>query len=242
MVKALGIMLWPYIPCSSEKILAMIGEPMSVRWQGACEDIEPRKLTVEPIPIFRKIEVQKAARRCPNLRVARITHVDPHPSGEKLYLLTVALGTETRRIVSGIREWYRPEDLMGKLIILVANLKPATIRGVESKGMLLAAEGKKHPCSLIVPGGDAKEGDAVSGYECEEVIDIKEFKAFDLKVYGITGDGALDIEEKKHKLSEKERPGEVVVDLTVKDKPTILKCNGRPLVPLKEVGIGAKVL
>ena len=79
---------------------------------------------------FRKIE----------LRVAKITSVEAVPKADKLYKIHLDLGYERRTIVSGIREAYTPEDLEGMRIIVICNLKPATIRGVQSKGMLLAAE------------------------------------------------------------------------------------------------------
>lgn len=59
---------------------------------------------------------------------------------DKLLKLKIELGNETRQIVSGIAKHYRPEELVGKIIIVVANLKPAKIRGIESFGMLLAAK------------------------------------------------------------------------------------------------------
>jgi len=84
---------------------------------------------------FRKVE----------LRVAKVISVDVVPKADKLYKIHLDLGYERRTIVSGIREEYAPEELEGMKIIVICNLKPATIRGVESKGMLLAAE---------TPGGD----------------------------------------------------------------------------------------
>ena len=67
------------------------------------------------------------------------------------------MGTETRQIVSGIAEYYTPEAITGKTIILVANLKPAVIRGIESNGMLLAAKkGKK--LQLVTLDGDMPSG------------------------------------------------------------------------------------
>ncbi|MBN2533546.1 MAG: hypothetical protein JXB88_11665 [Spirochaetales bacterium] len=75
-----------------------------------------------------------------NLRVARITDVQRHPKADKLYIETITLGEEERTIVSGLVPYYSAEELLGKNIILVANLKPAKLRGVESNGMLLAAE------------------------------------------------------------------------------------------------------
>ncbi|HIX84829.1 MAG TPA: methionine--tRNA ligase [Candidatus Megamonas gallistercoris] len=74
-----------------------------------------------------------------DLRVAEIIAAEPVPKTEKLLKLQVSLGDEERTVVSGIAKFYKPEDLIGKHVILVANLKPAKLRGVMSHGMLLAA-------------------------------------------------------------------------------------------------------
>jgi methionyl-tRNA synthetase len=75
-----------------------------------------------------------------DLRVGRIVTAEPVPKANKLLKLTVDLGQEQRTVVAGIAESYRPEALVGKSIILVANLAPRTLRGIESQGMVLAAE------------------------------------------------------------------------------------------------------
>ena len=74
-----------------------------------------------------------------NLRVGTITQADLHPQADKLLVLQVDLGSEKRQLVAGIRGHYEPAALVGKQIIVVANLAPRTMRGVESQGMLLAA-------------------------------------------------------------------------------------------------------
>jgi methionyl-tRNA synthetase len=74
------------------------------------------------------------------IRVARIEAAEPVEKADKLYKLHLDLGFERRVIVSGIREFYRPEDLTGKKILVLCNLKSAKFRGIESRGMLLAAE------------------------------------------------------------------------------------------------------
>ena len=74
-----------------------------------------------------------------DLRVAEIVAAEPVPKTEKLLKLQVSLGDEERTVVSGIAKFYKPENLIGKHVILVANLKPAKLRGVMSHGMLLAA-------------------------------------------------------------------------------------------------------
>lgn len=78
---------------------------------------------------FKKIE----------LRVATIKAAEPHPNADKLLVLQIDLGTEQRQICAGIRSHYGPEELVGKQIVVVANLATAKLRGMESQGMLLAA-------------------------------------------------------------------------------------------------------
>jgi methionyl-tRNA synthetase len=79
-----------------------------------------------------------------DLRVARVVAAERVPKSRKLLKLEVDLGTERRTLVAGIAEAYEPEALIGRVIGVVANLKPATVMGVESNGMILAAS---------VPGG-----------------------------------------------------------------------------------------
>ncbi len=74
-----------------------------------------------------------------DLRVAKILAAERVEGADKLLKLKITLGTEERQLVAGIAQHYSPEELVGKQIIVVANLEPATIRGVESQGMLLAA-------------------------------------------------------------------------------------------------------
>jgi methionine--tRNA ligase beta chain len=77
--------------------------------------------------------------RALDLRVATVTSAEPHPNADKLMILHVDLGTEQRQILAGIRSHYTPEELVGRQIVVVANLEPAKLRGMESQGMLLAA-------------------------------------------------------------------------------------------------------
>jgi methionyl-tRNA synthetase len=76
-----------------------------------------------------------------DLRVARVLKVEKHPNAEKLLKLQIDIGGEQRQIVAGIAPYYEPEQLEGRLIVVVANLKPAKLRGEWSHGMLLAASG-----------------------------------------------------------------------------------------------------
>ncbi|MEK7228906.1 MAG: methionine--tRNA ligase subunit beta [Candidatus Binatota bacterium] len=78
---------------------------------------------------FRRIE----------LKVATIKKAEPHPNADKLLVLQIDLGSEERQIVAGIKGHYAPEELVGRQVVVVANLETAKLRGVESQGMLLAA-------------------------------------------------------------------------------------------------------
>ncbi len=83
-----------------------------------------------------------------DLRVAEILDAKPHPNADKLFVLDIDVGGEKRQIVAGIKSAYKAEELKGKKIIVVANLEPAKLRGVESNGMLLAA-GKDGNLALL---------------------------------------------------------------------------------------------
>jgi methionyl-tRNA synthetase len=96
-----------------------------------------------------------------DIRAARIVKIERHPNAEKLYIETLEIAGEERVIVSGLVPYYREEELLNKNILVVYNLKPAKLRGVESRGMLLAAEIKKEDGSLVVEALDA--GDAPTG-------------------------------------------------------------------------------
>jgi methionyl-tRNA synthetase len=95
------------------------------------------------------------------LRAARITAAEKIAGSKKLVKLQVDLGSETRQVVAGIAESYAPEALVGKSIVLVANLKPARLMGVESNGMVLAGseDGKAVLCTFdaaVAPGTKVK--------------------------------------------------------------------------------------
>lgn len=73
------------------------------------------------------------------LRVAKVLEVEKHPKADRLLVLQLQVGNEKRQVVSGIAAYYKPEELVGKSVMLVANLKPVKLRGIESHGMILAA-------------------------------------------------------------------------------------------------------
>lgn len=73
------------------------------------------------------------------LKVAEIREVKDHPNADKLYVITLDLGDKTKQVVAGIKSSYKKEELVGKQVVVVDNLEPAVLRGVESQGMVLAA-------------------------------------------------------------------------------------------------------
>jgi len=74
-----------------------------------------------------------------DLKVGTVKSAEAHPNADRLLVLKVDLGSEERQIVAGIRAHYTPEELVGKQVVVVANLETAKLRGVESQGMVLAA-------------------------------------------------------------------------------------------------------
>ncbi|MCK4319524.1 methionine--tRNA ligase [Candidatus Micrarchaeota archaeon] len=151
-VKDLGILIEPFMPAASRKIF----EQLNLEKKG-WDDLGKKSIPAghnvnKPEILFRKIEqkeVEELRKRFGgsavsfsklDLEVGEIISVERHPNAEKLYIEKVKLGDEERTIVSGLVEHYKEEELVGKKVIIVRNLKPAKLRGVVSEGMLLAAE------------------------------------------------------------------------------------------------------
>ncbi len=98
-----------------------------------------------------------------DLRVARVLECVAHPNADKLLVLKVDLGTEQRQLCAGIKGHYDPASLVGRLIVVVANLAPRTMRGMESQGMLLAASTPDHSrIILLQPDAEIEPGSKVS--------------------------------------------------------------------------------
>jgi len=162
-LRAIGILIEPFLPEAARKIRAAVGggpaRLSDLAWgrlapgtavhkvSGLFPRIEPDKSSLSPqgrepgegsstgaakIPMadFAKVE----------LRVAEVLAAERLPKSKKLLKLTVKVGDETRTVVAGIAEQYEPGSLVGRKVVIVANLQPATLMGVESNGMVLAAE------------------------------------------------------------------------------------------------------
>lgn len=98
------------------------------------------------IDYFRKVDI----------RIGRVIEVKDHPNADKLYIITVDFGNFKRQIVAGLKQYYKPDELLGKHIVVVVNLEPKIFRGEESQGMLLAAEDENGNLAVLVPDPDRK--------------------------------------------------------------------------------------
>lgn len=98
-----------------------------------------------------------------HLRVAKVLEAYDHPKADKLIVLTIDLGTEQRQICAGLRGHYQADQLVGRNIVVVTNLAPRMMRGIESNGMLLAASSPDHSrVILLAPDADVEPGAVVS--------------------------------------------------------------------------------
>jgi methionyl-tRNA synthetase len=166
--KIIAFGIYPYIPHAVGRWFDMLSAagPEGSSWEEALEPF-PDGMKVEmPDPLFTKLELigDGSEGETPtkedsdmdegssdivtfeefmklDLRVARILDAEDHPNADKLYVLKVDIGeSEPRTLIAGLRKYYKKEDMVGKTIIVVSNLKPAKMRGIVSNGMLLAAE------------------------------------------------------------------------------------------------------
>jgi len=122
------------------------------------------------------------------LKVGQITRVTDHPEADKLFVMRVDLGDEQRQIIAGLKPYFNKEDLQDRKIVVVTNLKPAKLRGVESQGMLLAGDAKvpvegsdkKEEKVLTIDPGNASVGmdvylESIETTDSEDILDFNDF-------------------------------------------------------------------
>ena len=184
-VQALSVFTAPYLPFSSEKVWNMLGNKEAIKsWDDAISDLNVNKTLEKPKPLFEKLVLLDIVEQADpfsklDLRVAKIVEVKDHPQADKLYVMQIDLGPlGLRTIVAGIKAYYSKDDLLGKNIVVVINLKPATIRGVDSKGMLLAAEDDQGVVSLLNPINANPGAEIFVEGIPREPVDILEFNEF----------------------------------------------------------------
>jgi methionyl-tRNA synthetase len=214
MVKALCIGMSPFLPFSADTLWSMMGYEGTVSelsWDEAISDVTEGQELPRPTPIFKKliyeepkeeeIMEQRQEERITvdalDLRIGEIAEIADHPNAEKLYIMKVNFGSESRQLVAGLKTYYTKEEMQDRKIVVVMNLKPAKLRGVESRGMLLAAEDKSGIVSLLSPFSDEDVGTKVTGRESpadasKKQISFTEFQKIKLKVGTITEDEKVD--------------------------------------------------
>lgn len=185
--KALCVMMWPYMPSSSERIWGYMGYDVALESAGLDEALRPipaGQALGEPVPVYRKVEPVKdekerpekkmteAAEAAPagpfadfrrmDVRVGTVVEVGDHPDAEKLYVLKISLGeAEPRQIVTNLKTVYPREQMLNRRLLVISNLKPAKFRGVRSDGMLMALDDENLGGSAILllkPSADVPDG------------------------------------------------------------------------------------
>lgn len=176
-IRLLAVMLTPIIPESAGNIFTQLGCDNKTAEFGAVKDFTVGKAVplfarLDTEKVLAEIEAENAAAKAEaenvttleqisiedfakvELKVAKIINCEPIPKAKKLLKLTLDDGSrKNRTVASGIAKWYKPEDLIGKSVIVVANLKPARLCGVESEGMILAADCGEDDVKVIFVDG-----------------------------------------------------------------------------------------
>jgi methionyl-tRNA synthetase len=173
--------LYPVMPDKIRQLLAILGTSPEARYAetewfewghnkpgtklGRTDGLFPRiEVKDEPVTEVKELDLKPEISFDEfmrlDIRVVKIIKAEKHPNADKLLLLQVDLGTEKRQVVAGIAEHWKPEDLVGKSVSIVANLKPAKIRGEISQGMIMAAEDET-TVSPLIPLKDVEPGSKV---------------------------------------------------------------------------------
>ena len=146
-----GPAIFPRLDIEKElEELAEIGKKAA----GGAASGEPESIPLELKPEIEYDDFDKI-----DFRVGIIEKAEKHPKADKLLVFQVKMGTERRQVISGVAEDFSPEEMVGKKVIVVANLKPRQLRGMESKGMLLFADNVKR-CEIVTT--TAPDGEVVS--------------------------------------------------------------------------------
>lgn len=190
--KALSVLAFPFMPFSSESIwkqVRMEGTIEEIGWKGLGLPLREGEKLEKPMPQFAKVEMAKSSEfqqySALNLKVGKVLDVQPHPNADKLYLMKVDIGRQIT-MVSGLKEFYTPDELKSKTLVIVTNLEPATIRGIKSEGMLLAAE-EGDTLALLTPEKDLPPGTPIASGMApgEKQLSFKEFQKLEMRAGSI---------------------------------------------------------
>jgi methionyl-tRNA synthetase len=192
-------LLHPVMPAKMEEALAALGtapDPEGLRW-GAWDYSKPLGEGVNLFPRIQTAPAEAAPAKpaapaadpmsLVHLKVAEVAQVDDHPNADALYVLRIKLGAEERTVCAGLKKHLAKDELLGRKVVVVYNLKPANLRGVESQGMLLAAGpegGKLVPVDPreASPGDDVKVPDLPFAPKAD--LTLKEFEKAPLTAQG----------------------------------------------------------
>ena len=206
LVQALAVMSYPFLPRSGEGAWKLLGHQdtvLSKGWENITAPLPEGQKLLEPKPLFSKIVIEKDDADAAfkgfeslNLKVGRIIDAQNHPNADSLLLMQVDIGRKVQ-IVAGLKAYFTLDELKGRKVVVVSNLKPAKLRGYESQGMLLAAE-SGDLVTLLAPPAEAEPGDQVSSGMTpgEKQIEFKDFQKLTLTIGEVQEDGSIDIGRK----------------------------------------------
>ena len=186
-LRILGVLLFPFMPKSCESLMLQLGVEKTIEEQGMrsldnwgslpsdtktqkAKQLFPRIEDKQAAKILAELEASKNDNKDDSgkitidefmkvdLRTGKILEAEKVKKSKKLIQLKVDIGTETRQILAGIAESYEPEKLIGRTVVIVANLKPAKLMGIESQGMVLAAS---NDGTILLAGFDQEPGQGI---------------------------------------------------------------------------------
>jgi len=252
--RALAVLAFPFMPFSSERVwkqLRMDGTIEDEGWKGIGSPLKEGEKMEKPAPQFAKMEEEGSAEfrqfAALDLRVGKVLDVQSHPNADKLYLMKVDVGREIT-MVSGLKDYYTADELKSKTLVIVTNLEPATIRGVRSEGMLLAAEEGKN-LALLAPEKDLPAGSPVSsGMESgSKTLSFKEFQKLDLRVGEVPKDQqkTIDLGPRKVRTDSSLEPadaGRKFAVLVAGDKGLVMRSEDGVRITIdRDIPAGAKI-
>lgn len=183
--RALAVAMAPFAPFSSQTLWNALGYDTDIhaqRWDAALEDIPAGQRLRVGKPLFEKIEIEPESEADRfDLRVGQIVDVQDHPDADKLYVIKVDIGDEVRSLVAGMKDNYTKDQMRGKRVAVLCNLEPAKLRGVQSNGMVLAAEDERD-VGLLLPPGDVPLGTQILGVRGAPRLTFSEFRKFKIRV------------------------------------------------------------
>jgi methionyl-tRNA synthetase len=162
-VRILSVLISPILPNYSGKLQKQF-DFGNLSWNDINFELGGHKINKARI-LFQKIEAKEEKTFPLDLKVAKILEAKDHTNAGKLVVLKIDLGSEKRQLVAGIKGHYSNDELIGKKIIVVSNLKPAKLRGVESNGMLLAGDDGANIGLLSVKDAEPGESVVAEGYK-----------------------------------------------------------------------------